>query len=214
MTSAPPKVVDGSTSPQDVPYFMKYGLFFRKYEPGFRYAIVRDLSSRDDAILASTSANQKNWEVYEQNRYKSDFLKICANRQGKDAITLARETDRAANESNNRRAAQYRDALDSLSENGRKLVEEFVEAKITPGIRSAIGSNEEFAVADPDGFSGWIEVSCHRVLTGVYPDEVQQAFDQYERQLQSGIGAQSESGAATSFRTRAEDSRETDEEGE
>lgn len=212
MNPAPPKVIDGSKSPQDVPYFMKYGLFIRRYESGFRNSIVAELSSNDDAILASTSANQENWEVDEENRYQSDYIRICANRQGKDAITLARETDRAANDSNNRRAAQYRNALASLSDSGRKQVEDFVEGTLTPGIKTSIGTNEEFAMADPDGFLEWLDIRCHRALTGVYPEEVQRARDQLTRQLESEFGPPSESGATTTFGSGTDNSNDTNEE--
>lgn len=208
------KHIDGRTSPQDVPYDVKYAHFFRRYDSAHRYALGKDISASDDAILSNVSANEANWKAREHYKYQSDFVEICSNWQGKDAITIALETDRAASDSNGRRAAMYRDTLDSLSEHGRQSVVEFVEATVTPAIKLSITKNEDFAKADPEWFMDWLEVRCHRVLTGVYPEEIQRARDEFHRQHISKFGAPSESGGAVTFEAKADNKDDADEEDE
>lgn len=208
------KHIDGRTSPQDVPYYMKYAHFFGRYDSAHRYSLGNDISPSDDAILSNVSANVVNWRVQETYKYKSDFVEICSNWQGKDAITIALETDRAANDSNGRTAAMYRGTVDSLSEHGRQSVVEYVETTVTPRIKASITKNEDFAKADPEGFMDWLEVSCYRVLTGVYPDEIQRARDEFHRQHISEFGAPSESEGAITFRSEAENRDDADEEDE
>ncbi len=174
--------IDGSIEPEKIPYFLKYAIFVHMYN-GYRDQLVQELSPRDDAILNALSIGTDNWEVSENDRYGREFLNLCINKSKMDAVTLARESERIAAESNARGADRYRQAIESLSTAGRENVERFVEETITPKLSLPLTDSVDFALEDPDSFMYNLEISCHIAINGEPPPGVQRMEECFRQQM-------------------------------
>lgn len=171
--------VNGSTEPHKVPFATKFAMFLSVYEQAYRAQLIQDIEPRDDAILSSLVIEDKAWAENENIRYNSEMLALCATRYDRDAVTLARESEQIATNWHQRRAAMFRKALNSLSSSGKRTVEEFIRAVVTPGISTAIPNTEEFAQAEPETFLEGFEITCYLEENGELPADVKESLENY-----------------------------------
>lgn len=178
--------IDGSKEPGKIPYFIKYTTFAHRYEHSIRDQLVLQLSPRDDAILYALSTGNNAWEITESARFEQEILQFCSNRANKDAVTLVKEYEQISADSFARRADHYRQAIDSLSNAGRQIVQKFVEETIAPTISMSVTNSAGLALEDLEGHMYSLETSCYRALTGELPPEIQRLNECLQEQRAVG----------------------------
>lgn len=178
----PDNWVDGSKEPEKIPYFMKYGTFVLRYQYSVRDQLVQQLTARDDAILYALSTGNATWNVTESARFEREFLQFCSNWANKDAVTLVKEYEQISANSFARRADRSRQAIDSLSDAGRQIVEKFVEETIAATISMSVRDSADLALEDLDGDMYFLEISCYQAHTGELPPEIQRINECFQEQ--------------------------------
>ena len=163
-----------------LPYFVKYGILVGSYADVFGAQLSGQLSPKDSALLENLAATNPDWEANENVRYHAELVELCSNRAGKDVVDLAAEYDAIAASSNQRRASRYREAMDSLSAEGRARVDQFVEVKIVANtsVSSPDISTLPFATTNPEAFQHLVDNECHRILYGSYLPEYEAALEE------------------------------------
>lgn len=162
---------------EELPYFVKYGAFVGTFSDVFGAQLASQLSANDHGILSYLAETNADWELTESVKYNAELVDFCSARAGKAAVSLAKQYDGIAARSNERRAARYRKAIDSLSTQGKALVEQFVEEKIAAQIRMSVPSVVPLATSDPDEFNFSLDNACQRILYGEYSPEHKAALE-------------------------------------
>jgi len=175
--------VNGAREPEKLPYFVKYAMFFSAYERVYRSQLIHDLSSRDDAILSELVSQDQLWEQLEGDRFSMSYANVCSNRGSKNAVALARETSKIANQSNGRRASRYRATIESLSNSGQDTLKSFVDSVVTPTLSTVLPDEIGLAEASPDEFMTWFDNECYVKMTGESPPEVEEYLQNREQDL-------------------------------
>lgn len=182
--------IEGSIEPEKIPDFLKYRRFVTMYSV-YIDDLVQELTSRDHTILDALTVGTEHWQISENARYVKEFLSLCTNRFKMDAVTLARESERIAAESNARGADRTRNAIESLSSAGRLAVETYIEETITPKLSFPLTNSVDLALKDPDDFMYGLEIMCHTYTNGEPPPEVQRMMECLRQQpaVEPAIGS-------------------------
>ena len=177
------KSVHGAVEPDKIPDRVRYGMLIKRYLTDVRDFLIQQLPPEDDAILYAAATNDESWESVEATRYRDIFLEMCANRGNKHAITLERESTKVVSDFNARRVARYREIVSNLSDVGRAVVEEFIETQIVPNsIAAVVDPGRSLAKENPDEFLYELDIECHFMATGEWPQEAQERLDQYRKE--------------------------------
>lgn len=172
---------EGAANPEMIPDFLKYQSFAIRYNV-YLTELVQQLSSRDHAVLTTLTSESEYWLVSENERYTREFLNLCTNKLQFDPVSLAREYERAARESNNRNADRIREAITSLSSTGRQAVEEYISSVVTPKLSFPRKNSIDLAEEDPEGFLINFDIMCHLHMYGEPPPELKRAMECGEQQ--------------------------------
>lgn len=187
---------EGLTEPDKIPDHVKYRVFVSMYNI-YLDELVQKLSPRDHTILDTLQVGTEHWQTAESVRYGSEFLDLCRKSSNIDAVTFAREYERIAAESNNRGADRTRQALDSLSNNGRQAVDRFIEERITPALSFPVKNSVDDALEDPEDTMFNLEIICYMQINGELPPEAQRTMECLRQQR--GIGPDNDSSKPTAF---------------
>lgn len=180
--------IDGAKEPERMPDRVRYGVFVKGYLSGIQAHLVNELSAKDDAILVALAMSDEAAERNENALYEQEVLEFCLSRHNRSALALARQSDEIVTEYYQRRVARYISGIGSLSPQGRRVVDTFIDDSIVPHSKAAVLGDVAWAKEDPADYLASLEVRCHVAETGALPEGIQQRFDEYveERKLAQG----------------------------
>jgi hypothetical protein len=182
-------IIQGNVDPSNVPFFIRYEVFFSLYG-SYRDAVIQQISPEDDEILSSAAASKMDWEIAEQPKRDAAWLDLCSNRDGKATSEIAREVDALDQAGYSRREHHWRDVLNNLSPSGREAVESFVDSEVATGISTEIPSVAELERLELSTFTSFVDSECYKVLTGDYPEDMKQSMEKFDRLVeQKGLDA-------------------------
>lgn len=193
---------EGETEPDKIPDHLKYRVFVLKYNI-YLDELVQHLSRQDHAILSNLKIDADTWRFADNEQYSRDFLNLCTSSSNMDAVVYAREYERIAAESNNRFAERVRRAFNSLSSDGRQLVENYIAEKITPKLSHPIKTPVDYALEDPEQTLFGRELMCYMQINGEPRPEMKKAIE-CGRQRQNTESERGLSSEFASFGTRPE----------
>jgi hypothetical protein len=160
--------IDGKRTPELVPYQIRMQHFFARYESGqFEEMLAPQLSTEDRAILAHFSKLHSAELKKQQAAYDAEWLAIGARASSMNAQELAGALKAATLKSENAVTAMYRDAINSLSPEGRQRVLDFAFVHVRP----QVAIEDPFVVAngDPEFFKDQVVKAYEMRRTGQVP---------------------------------------------
>lgn len=175
---------EGETEPDKIPDHLKYRRFVGVYNI-YLDELVQHLSRQDHAILSNLKIDADTWRFADNEQYSRDFLNLCTSSSNMDAVAYAREYERIAAESNNRFAERVRRAFNSLSSDGRQLVENYIAEKITPKLSHPIKTAVDYALEDPEQTLFQRELMCYMQINGEPPPKLARMIECSRRQFEA-----------------------------
>lgn len=162
---------EGATEPDKIPDHLKYRVFVLKYNI-YLDELVQYLSRQDHAILSNLKVDAENWRIANNEQYSRDFLNLCTSSSNMDAVAYAREYERIAAESNNRFAERVQRAFNSLSSDGRQLVNKYIAGEITPKLSHPIKTAVDYAMENPEQTLFEREWMCYMQINSEPPPKL------------------------------------------
>jgi len=177
------KVIDGSIEPEKISDYFKYGSLIRGYGRA-RDDLHNKLSFEDGEILRKMAAEDPIEQAAISEWYKQARTHLCANRRNMNPVEIAKQWSQIALEWRLRNEARYRRGIETLSAEGRQIVENYIATKIVPGIK--VGAPEDsvkFAREHPEAFMEAVESECYFAENGEFPPDEKRRYDEFEEAL-------------------------------
>lgn len=175
--------VDGVTSPDKIPKYVKYTSLFLGYEGDYRSKLVDQLPPGDDAKIMSTVASHDSWQSEENSRNHQKMVDLCAEGANMDPIAYIKKREEVAAQINRRITSHFEEVLLSLSVTGRRIIEKFIESEITPTISGSIEKVPLWKTMDAETAQREYELDCYFVANGRYPPDVESQLKQSAAEL-------------------------------
>lgn len=178
------RVIDGSLEPEKIYDYFKYGSLIRGYELRVRGHLADRLSFEDQEVLSKLAVQDPIEQAAVSEGYKQARTHLCANRGNMTPVEIARQWSQLALDWRLKNEARYRRGIESLSAEGRQIVEDYVATEIVPGIRMAVpGDSVEFAREHPEEFMEAVESECYFAENGRFPPDEERLYEEFEKAL-------------------------------
>ena len=159
--------VDGSQSPDEIPYFAKIRGLVAYYDAVYRAGLASDLTATDAAIVDELIATQDYNRDVEARQYDDSFRALCAKSETMDAMSIDEEYSALNEAFIATEEARYRKILSRLSDSGAATVQKYLVEQVTPGIK--MSSNESTEINDPEQYRFNFDLNCYLAINGEYP---------------------------------------------
>lgn len=173
------RVIDGSIEPEKIYDYLKYGSLIRGYELRVRGNLGDKLSFEDQEVLRKMAVQDPIEQAAISEEYKQARAHLCANRGNMTPVEIAKQWSRIALEWRLKNEARYRKGMQSLSAEGRQVVEDYIATEMVPRIKmGAPEDSVELAREDPEGFMEAVEIECYFAENGQLPPDIERQYDE------------------------------------
>jgi len=127
--------INGKETPELVPNHIRMGNFFDQYKQGTRdYQIrLRSLLSKEDQAVLGEYANQHRQMVKEgDDDYTRRYMEFASHAKDMSAMEIATAINKLTADYEARKNTRYQSVLNRLSEQGKKLVNDFAFDNVRP----------------------------------------------------------------------------------
>lgn len=177
------KVIDGAIEPEKISDYFKYGSLIRDYGRA-RDDLHNKLSFEDEEILRKMAHQDPIEQTAVSEWYKQARTHLCANRGNVTPVEIARQWSQLALEWRLKNEARYRRGIESLSAEGRQIVEDYVATRIVPGIKVGVSEDSvEFARKHPEAFMEAVESECYFAENGRFHPDEERLYEEFEKAL-------------------------------